>query len=587
MLDSYGRIKDQLSLHYLKSPVKKSSDSANDKYSEDFRKLQAFLRNNRPSLIVMDASSLLSRNLKEKILQAYSGFGSCSIEFMDPEIARIYQRSYRAKSEFPDALPCFCHAVSLGRLRLDPLAEISGICTRQSDMLSLSLHPLQSVINEKSLVRGLRRILIDVTSHVGADINLMVSLRHLDGPLQFASGLGPRKAKYIIQQILSKGLLKSRNELLEDVLGPCVYKNLAGFLRIRALMDLEGIELSVLDDSRIHPDSYFLVERIVFSLKEGKNVNQNDISQEILELRENDDFSSLDSLDLEYYAKLMEERQEGKFGDTLQDIKYEIKKPWRDRLRKSPKPLTAEQLFALFTGEILGVALRKGQVVTARAVHVSSTGVRVMLDSGLSGFISIKDLSDERPPFDMFGGSSDDVLHFINKFVQVDSLIRARIIDFVLDKFEVRLSSKKSDLDDKRRWEVDPNEDRYHRDLIRVDENLLNAAAQSLNLDSQASVNQAPKLKRFIDRSIMHPHFKNVDRDEAIDYLNSSKTKFVLRPSSAGLHNLTLTWKVADGLFCHIDIIEEDKPNDIAEALGHTLIIRGQKFESIDEIIAT
>jgi transcription elongation factor SPT6 len=242
MLDSFGRIKDQLALHYLKSPVKKSSDdrnsSANDKYSEDFRKLQAFLRNNRPSLIVMDASSLLSRNLKEKILQAYSGFGSCAVEFMDPEIARIYQSSYRAKSEFPDALPCFCHAVSLGRLRIDPLSEIAGICSRQSDMLSLSLHPLQSAINEKTLVRGLRRILIDITSHVGVNINLMVSMRHLDGPLQFACGLGPRKAKFLIQKILSRGLLKERNELSGDILGSCVYENLAGFFALKAILDL-------------------------------------------------------------------------------------------------------------------------------------------------------------------------------------------------------------------------------------------------------------------------------------------------------------------------------------------------------------
>lgn len=45
----------------------------------------------------------------------------------------------------------------------------------------------------------------------------------------------------------------------------------------------------------------------------------------------------------------------------------------------------------------------------------------------------------------------------------------------------------------------------------------------------------------------------------------------VIRPSSKGENHLTVTWKVADGIYQHVDVREEGKEN--AFSLGHTLWI--------------
>lgn len=48
----------------------------------------------------------------------------------------------------------------------------------------------------------------------------------------------------------------------------------------------------------------------------------------------------------------------------------------------------------------------------------------------------------------------------------------------------------------------------------------------------------------------------------------------VIRPSSKGENHLTVTWKVADGIYQHVDIREEGKEN--AFSLGHTLWINNE-----------
>lgn len=46
---------------------------------------------------------------------------------------------------------------------------------------------------------------------------------------------------------------------------------------------------------------------------------------------------------------------------------------------------------------------------------------------------------------------------------------------------------------------------------------------------------------------------------------------------------LALTWRVAPGIYSHVDIKEEGKEN--AFSLGKTLFIGTEEFEDLDEII--
>lgn len=593
ILDSYGRVQDQLVLHFLKNNPRRGGDASQaafEKNSEDFRKLQAFLRKHKPTLIVIDACSMEAKNLREKILQANTGSGLCTVEFIDPEIARIYKNSYRAKMEFRDSNPLLPYVVSLGRVRLDPLSEMAGLCAKNADMLSLSLHPLQDRVSQRLLIRGLRRVLIDLTAHVGVNINLMATMKHLSGPLQFACGLGPRKAKYILQMVSKKGILIERNELLEhEIIGPCVYRNLAGFIRIKPLID---VEIPPVEDCRIHPHSYALLDRILSA--SGDTVISGDPARSrfINLLRKTGDFAGLEELDLDKYAETMENRNEGKFGDTMHDMIKELKQPWKDRLRHVRKQYSDKDLFTLFTGEVVDVTLREGQIVTGRVISISASGVRVALDSDIIGFIPFKDLTDDHPAPNFDGSmelSLDRKLDFIRKYADVGRSIRCRITEILLNKFEVRLSARERDLQDRHRWERDNNEDPYLKEIHEADDIYDWKVGSDRGYDSvksAKSISSLPQRKPFIERPIVHAYFRNVDRNEAIDILNSSNNDFVVRPSSRGIDKLTITWKVADDLYAHLEIEEKDKP-DIPQELGASLYIGGQKFESLDEIIAT
>jgi len=58
----------------------------------------------------------------------------------------------------------------------------------------------------------------------------------------------------------------------------------------------------------------------------------------------------------------------------------------------------------------------------------------------------------------------------------------------------------------------------------------------------------------------------------------------IFRPSSKGEDHLTVTWKVTDGIYQHIDVKEKGKIN--AFSLGSSLWIGGEEYEDLDEIMA-
>lgn len=65
---------------------------------------------------------------------------------------------------------------------------------------------------------------------------------------------------------------------------------------------------------------------------------------------------------------------------------------------------------------------------------------------------------------------------------------------------------------------------------------------------------------------------------------NMDQGEVIIRPSSKGADHLTITWKVTDKIYQHIDVKEEGKANDFS--LGSSLWINGEEFEDLDEIIA-
>ena len=76
----------------------------------------------------------------------------------------------------------------------------------------------------------------------------------------------------------------------------------------------------------------------------------------------------------------------------------------------------------------------------------------------------------------------------------------------------------------------------------------------------------------YVKRVITHPSFHNIDYKSCEKLMSSmDQGDVVIRPSSKGTDHLTCTWKVADGVLQHVDIVEEGKEN--AFSLGSTLKI--------------
>jgi transcription elongation factor SPT6 len=86
-------------------------------------------------------------------------------------------------------------------------------------------------------------------------------------------------------------------------------------------------------------------------------------------------------------------------------------------------------------------------------------------------------------------------------------------------------------------------------------------------------------------RVIKHPNFRAFSKEQAEEYLGSqNRGDVVIRPSSRGLDHLAVTWKVSDGIFQHIDVLELDKENEFS--LGRTLKIGGKyTYSDLDELI--
>jgi len=92
---------------------------------------------------------------------------------------------------------------------------------------------------------------MDAVADVGVDVNHACTHAHGLGALFFVPGLGPRKALALKQAV--RGLPGSRTVLRKQLaerrlLGPKVYANAAGFLRIRDRNGLSDPNAAMNDD---------------------------------------------------------------------------------------------------------------------------------------------------------------------------------------------------------------------------------------------------------------------------------------------------------------------------------------------------
>jgi uncharacterized protein len=265
--------------------------------------------------------------------------------------ASVYSASKIAREEFPEYDVTVRGAVSIGRRLMDPLAELVKI-----DPKSIGVGQYQHDVNQSELKKSLDQTVENCVNLVG--VNLNTASKHL---LTYVSGLGPSLAQNIVDYRTEHGAFKSRKELLKvSRMGEKAYEQAAGFLRIP---DAEN----PLDNSAVHPESYYIVESMARDL--GCTVK--DLIKE----------KSLRSkIQLERYVS-------AKTGlPTLLDIMAELDKPGRD-------PRQGIKVFE-FDPNVRSIAdLKQGQILPGIICNITNFGCFVDIGIKETGLVHISEMS--------------------------------------------------------------------------------------------------------------------------------------------------------------------------------------------------
>ena len=304
--------------------------------------------------------------------------------------ASVYSASSVARSEFPDYDVTVRGSVSIGRRLMDPLAELVKI-----DPKSIGVGQYQHDINQNALQQSLEDTVVSCVNSVGVEVNSAS-----EQLLTYVSGIGPALAKNIIGYRDQNGAFTSRNGLKKVArLGEKAFEQAAGFLRIR---DAEN----PLDRSAVHPESYYVVERMV--KKMGCCVN------DLIEKGE-----------LRQKINLEEFIDENVGLPTLNDIMKELAKPGRD-------PRKQFEIFE-FDKNIHSIHdLRNGMRLTGIVTNITRFGVFVDIGVHQDGLVHISQLADK------FVKDPNDV-------VKINQKVKVVVTEVDLDRKRIQLSMKGQD----------------------------------------------------------------------------------------------------------------------------------------------
>lgn len=266
--------------------------------------------------------------------------------------ASIYSASKIARDEFPQYDVTVRGAVSIGRRLLDPLAELVKI-----DPKSIGVGQYQHDVDQKKLKNSLDKVVESSVNLVGVNVN--TASQHL---LTYISGLGPQLAQNIVDYRKENGPFTKRSEIQKvPRMGAKAFEQSAGFLRIAGAAN-------PLDNSAVHPESYFVVEKIA---KDLKCSIQELISSEELQKQ----------IVWKNYVT-------DKIGlPTLEDIKKELAKPGRD-----PRSTIKEFEFApgIYKVEDLIV----GMILPGIVTNITKFGVFVDVGVKQDGLVHVSQLAD-------------------------------------------------------------------------------------------------------------------------------------------------------------------------------------------------
>lgn len=623
LISPEGEVVDYIKLSHLLSWRDAWQEKERLGKEQDVEALTKIIRNKRPHGIAICAEDRFARQVKadiEDIIEHLSSngdneFPAIKTILVDSNLAKVYANTNKSSVDFRDYPAVLKQAISTARRLQDPLVEFSQLCNPENDILCLRYHPLQDLVGDEDLLQALNLNFINLVNAVGVNINECVAHPHSQNLIQFVGGLGPRKGASLLKTLRGMAVprLENRQQLVTSChMGPKVFINCAGFIKIdtSALGDSEQY-IEVLDGSRIHNEAYEWARKMAVDALEyddDENEGEGNPASAIEDILKQPE--KLDELNLDAFAEELERQGFGNKQITLYDIRAELHNMYKDNRRTFEMP-NEEEEFEMVTketnrtfhfGKLMQAQVtrftysrpKQEELDNAAPRRIDDTnmwecpfcgkndfpeltevwnhfdavdecpgkcvGVNVRLDNGVMGFIHLKDLSDSE-------------LLKPHERVQIGQKIYVRITKIDCGRFQANCISKSS--------------------ALRDDEGIFKPE-KDVYFDKEAAQKDRDELEKqtkqkhgstYIKRVIVHPSFHNISYKEAEKLLNNmDQGDVIIRPSSKGEDHLTVSWKVCDNIYQHIDVKEQGKANSFS--LGQSLWIGGEEYEDLDEIIA-
>ena len=307
----------------------------------------------------------------------------CKVWTVSEDGASIYSASEVGREEFPDEDVTVRGAVSIGRRLMDPLAELVKI-----DPKNLGIGQYQHDVDQAMLKEKLDNTVEACVNSVG--VNLNTASPYL---LRYVAGIGPQLAANIVAYRSENGGFASRAELKKvPRLGAKAFEQCAGFLRVKGAAN-------PLDDSAVHPESYFVVDQMA-----------RDLGVSVKDLVGNAELCS--KIHSERYVK-------GEVGlPTVNDIVKELAKPGLD-----PREAASDFAFADDIHELED--LKVGMELPGIVTNITAFGAFVDIGLHDNGLLHVSQL----------GPRGTDP----SKVLKLHQQLRVRVLGVDLDRRRISL----------------------------------------------------------------------------------------------------------------------------------------------------
>ncbi|SCV03030.1 LAMI_0H04918g1_1 [Lachancea mirantina] len=489
--------------------------------------------------------------------------------FVEDEVAIRYQSSERGNQDFPNKPPLVKYCIALARYMYSPLLEYANLSA--DELMSLSLHQHQSLLAPELLMRALTTAFVDIVNLVGIEVNRATDNPYYASCLRYISGLGKRKAIDFLESLqrLNEPLLARQQLITHDILHKTIFMNSSGFLYIswnEKSQRYEDLEHDQLDSTRIHPEDYHLATKVAADALEydpdaiTEKEEQGTMSEFIEILRDDPDRrAKLESLNLESYAEELEKNTGQRKLNNLNTIVLELLDGFEE-LRNDFHPLRGDEIFSTLTGET-DKTFFKGCIAPVKVERFRHGDIVCITNSQVECIVNA-----QRHMGSQLKTPASDIY-------EVGKTYPAKVVFIDYENIMAEVSLLDHDVKHQFvpiHYSKDPSIWDLRQELEDVEE------------EKQISMREA-RAKRT-HRVINHPYYFPFNGKQAEDYLRSKERgDFVIRQSSRGDDHLSITWKLDKDLFQHIDIQEREKENPLA--LGRILIVEGQQYHDLDQII--